>query len=250
MTERAFSPAASLILVREQAGLPLEVLMIQRAATMAFAAGAWVFPGGRVDPGDVALARRLLVPDGDAEDAAARIAAIRETIEEAGIAIGIVPPPDRETLATLRAALHAGEDFADLLDRFGLTLDPAALHAFSRWQPHEAVPRRFDTRFYLVCAPAEAEIRADGTETTAACWTGAEAMLARPDALVLFPTACNLRRLAAWSSFAEAAADAARHGHATIASQVVDVAGERFVSIPAGHGYPETRHALATLFSG
>ncbi|WP_204270990.1 NUDIX domain-containing protein, partial [Escherichia coli] len=67
---------------------PPELLMVERAAAMSFAGGALVFPGGRVDPGDFVLAGRHA---GDVEENAARIAAIRETLEEAGVAVGLYP---------------------------------------------------------------------------------------------------------------------------------------------------------------
>ncbi|HYD38952.1 MAG TPA: NUDIX hydrolase, partial [Allosphingosinicella sp.] len=103
-------PAATLILMRPAAGGgPPEILMLERAETMAFAAGALVFPGGRIDAGDEATALRFpRLPD-----AAARIAAIRETIEETGVAPALRPEPDA---ASLRRALGASRPFADLLD--------------------------------------------------------------------------------------------------------------------------------------
>ncbi|MDO6413695.1 NUDIX domain-containing protein [Sphingomonas sp. BIUV-7] len=245
MSDAAPHLAATLIVMRDRAEAPPELLMIQRSATMRFGPEAWVFPGGRIDPGDVSLAASRLPPGADPDDHAARIAAIRETIEEAGVPIGLDPVPDPATLAALRAALHAGEAFATLLDRFGLRLLPEALHPFSRWWPPESAPRRFDTRFYLARAPDEAVLDADGGETVAICWTAAEAMLARPDARILFPTRCNLHRLAAWSDFSEAVADAAAYPAATIVSELIEIGEERFVYIPEGHGYPETRLDLA-----
>jgi len=94
-------PAATLVIFHDRAGAPPELLMVERAKAMAFAAGALVFPGGRIDPGDHALAA-ILAPDKDGDDVAARIAAIRETIEEAGVAVGLTPPPDAPTLAAIR----------------------------------------------------------------------------------------------------------------------------------------------------
>jgi hypothetical protein len=50
-------PAATLILMRaSDRGGPPEILMLERAETMAFAAGALVFPGGRIDPEDHSMA--------------------------------------------------------------------------------------------------------------------------------------------------------------------------------------------------
>ncbi|RZM08222.1 MAG: NUDIX domain-containing protein, partial [Sphingomonas sp.] len=98
-------PAATLVIVRDTPAAGPELLMVERAKAMAFAGGALVFPGGRVDPGDHALAAVLGTPD---DDTAARIAAIRETIEEAGLPVGLSPMPPPTAFETLRAALHDG----------------------------------------------------------------------------------------------------------------------------------------------
>ena len=97
-------PAATLVIFRDTPAGPPELLMVERAKAMAFAGGALVFPGGRVDPGDHALAAVLGSPD---NETAARIAAIRETIEEAGLPIGLSPMPSIQAFERLRAALHA-----------------------------------------------------------------------------------------------------------------------------------------------
>ena len=49
-------PAATLIIFRDASDGPPEFLMVERAKAMVFAGGAWVFPGGRIDPGDHDLA--------------------------------------------------------------------------------------------------------------------------------------------------------------------------------------------------
>src|SRR3954469_9664884 len=72
--------AASLILLRDSAGGP-EVLLVQRNPAQRFMGGAWVFPGGALDP-----------EDGDG-DAGLQAAARRECAEEAG-----VPLPDDQPL--------------------------------------------------------------------------------------------------------------------------------------------------------
>lgn len=72
--------AATLIVVRDGSH-GLETLMLRRSAQLAFVAGTWVFPGGRVESGDaVGLAA-------DDEIGAARRAAVREAREEAGLEI-------------------------------------------------------------------------------------------------------------------------------------------------------------------
>jgi 8-oxo-dGTP pyrophosphatase MutT (NUDIX family) len=99
-------PAATLVLMREGAEGPPELLMMERPGHMAFAAGALVFPGGRIEEQDRAAAAGLA--DGS-ELAAARIAAIRETVEETGVAAGLEPVPHGEALEQLRAGVLAGE---------------------------------------------------------------------------------------------------------------------------------------------
>lgn len=73
-------PAATVVLLRDGSH-GLEVLLVQRNAQLAFHGGAWVFPGGRLDPDDYA--------GGEQSDVvgAARNAAVREAREEAGVAI-------------------------------------------------------------------------------------------------------------------------------------------------------------------
>ena len=80
-------PAATLILWRDPApgsGTNPEILVVERSARMAFAGGAVVFPGGRIDAGDSALAEALGRPDD-----AAKITAMRETIEETAVLPGL-----------------------------------------------------------------------------------------------------------------------------------------------------------------
>ena len=104
MADEQAIPAATVIVMRDVPDGPPELLMVERAAAMSFAGGALVFPGGRVDPGDFVLAGRHA---GDVEENAARIAAIRETLEEAGVAVGLYPAGDmialRERLVCRRA---------------------------------------------------------------------------------------------------------------------------------------------------
>jgi len=89
--------AATVILLRDSPPGP-ELLMVQRDRSLAFAGGAWVFPGGRVDPVDVELA------GGDPRQAEVH-AAVRECAEEAGLAVAAedlvrwshwTPPPQEQ----------------------------------------------------------------------------------------------------------------------------------------------------------
>jgi 8-oxo-dGTP pyrophosphatase MutT (NUDIX family) len=220
--------------------------MMERSATMAFAAGALVFPGGRIDPDDHATAQAI---DAPFDDAPARIAAIRETIEETGIAPALRPSPDADAGTALRQAMGGGP-FAELLSRFGFTLDLGALTPFARWCPNFRETRRFDTLFYIAEAPPIATwATADETEAVRAFWASAAEVLAQIDAgeaHAIFPTRRNLERLARFASIDEARADAVRHEVRQITPWVEERGGARWVCIPEGIGYPVTAERFET----
>lgn len=244
-------PAATLVVFRDRANGPPELLIVERARAMAFAAGALVFPGGRVDPGDRALAATL---GGDRDDGAARIAAIRETIEEAGLPVGLAVQPDPAALAGLRAALHAGRDFAGALAAAGLALAAETLVPFARWCPRHASMRNFDTRFYLArLAEGAPDPVVDATENTRVFWASATEVLAmcdRGEAHVIFPTRRNLERLALYRDFAAAVADAHARPVRTVTPWVEERDGIRQLCIPDDLGYPVTTQALAEAMRG
>ena len=236
-------PAATLIVMRERAAGQPELLIVERSAAMRFAGGALVFPGGRVDPGDHALA--ALYP-GDPEDVAARIAAMRETIEEAGLAIGVEGLAD---LPTARAALYAGTPAGEVLAEAVLDLD--ALAPFGRWLPPGDVSHKvFDTRFYLARLPeGAAEAAVDGNENVQLFWATARDVLDAADAgtaRIIFPTRRNLERLAQFGSFAEAVADARAHPVEPITPWVEMRDGGERLCIPEGLGYPVTSQLIGT----
>ncbi|AOH84465.1 NUDIX hydrolase [Sphingomonas panacis] len=244
-------PAATLVIFRDRDGAVPDLLMVERAKAMAFAGGATVFPGGRVDPGDHALAAGF---DGDPDDIAARIAAIRETIEEAGVPVGLTPMPDAVALAGLRAALHDGVALGAALHAGGFTIDPAALVPFARWVPAHRARRVFDTRFYLAALPAGApEPVVDATENTCVFWASARGVLEEAAAgrqHVIFPTRRNLERLAQYADFAQARADALAYPIRTVSPWTEDRAGVAHLCIPDDLGYPVTAEPVANAKRG
>ncbi|HJU77479.1 MAG TPA: NUDIX domain-containing protein [Sphingomicrobium sp.] len=240
-------PAATLVVVRDRPGAAPELLMVERSEGMAFAAGALVFPGGRIDEADRRLGERL------GADAAA-IAAIRETIEETAVPAGLASSPRPEHCLEIQAALVAGEDFADILEQAGVALDPNALTPFARWVPRFHAVRRFDTMFYLARAPeGDWQPQIVAGECAGACWISAAEALAqeqRAETRLIFPTRRNLERIAQHSSFADMRADALAHPIEPVTPWVEEREGEKFVTIPGHLGYPVTAEKLDGLWRG
>jgi 8-oxo-dGTP pyrophosphatase MutT (NUDIX family) len=238
-------PAATLVLVRHRPAGPPELLMVERAAGMAFAGGALVFPGGRIDEADHRGAAGL--PDG-----AARVAAIRETIEETAIPVGLQPLPSVEDVLAMQAALVSDRPFAELLDASQLDLD--ALTPLARWLPNFHVTRRFDTLFFIAEAPpGEWQPNVIPGECSGAFWITAADALERErggEARLIFPTRRNLERLALHDSFEAMHADVLAHPIEPITPWVEEHGGERFIVIPESLGYPVTREKLDGLWRG
>lgn len=244
-------PAATLVVFRQTGKAAPELLMVERAKAMVFAGGAMVFPGGRIDPADVLLAQTM---EGDPEEVAARIAAVRETLEEAGLPIGLTPMPDAEALARMRRSLHAGEAFAKVLADEGVALDLDVLVPFARWRPAHRDMRIFDTRFYLAELPADApRATVDATENVRLVWSSAQTVLDDADrgALrIIFPTRRNLERLAQFASFGDAARDAATFPITVVTPWAEERDGAPHLCIPEGIGYPVTAEQLESASRG
>ena len=240
-------PAATLIVVRDRRGSAPELLMVERAEGMAFAAGALVFPGGRIDDADRDLAAAVGL------DAAA-VAAVRETIEETAVPVGLSPTPDVELSAQIQRRLAADAPFTRLLDELDLKVDAAALTPFARWVPKFHAVRRFDTLFYLAQSPAgDWTPRIIEGECASAEWVSAAEVLEREQngaARLIFPTRRTLERLAQHPSFAAMRDDALRHAIEPISPWVEEHDGERFITIPDDLGFPVTRERLTGLWRG
>lgn len=246
-------PAATLVVFRDCVDGAPELLMVERAKAMAFAAGAMVFPGGRVDPGDHALAATMGAGDDDWETAA-RIAAVRETIEEAGLPVGLSATPDAATLATMRDALHAGTPFAQVLAEAGATLALDRLTPFARWRPQHRHLRIFDTRFFLARLPDDAPpARVDATENVRLVWATAQRVLDDADAgklAIIFPTRRNLERLARFRSHADAIAHARDTPLRVVTPWPETRDGVPHLCIPDDLGYPVTSEPLTGALRG
>lgn len=246
-------PAATLVIFRDGEGDAPELLMVRRSNNMVFAAGAVVFPGGRVDADDHYLAK-IFAGDMAEDEGAARIAAIRETLEETGVPIGIEGDLSDATVAKARADILEGTDFSEVVARQKWRLMPDRLEPFARWCPAHKHERIFDTRFYLADGSHHAGgVSVSGGENSHAFWTSAQDMLKRADAgesHIIFPTRRNLERLALFGDLSEAVEQARAHPVKAITPYFETVDGVDCLSIESGLGYPVTSEALETLQRG
>ncbi len=248
------TPAATIVVFRRnpQGGAPL-ILMVERVKSMAFAGGAIVFPGGKVDAADFAFAD-ILDHRFDRDEAAARLAAIRETIEEAGLALALDGLSDPADCAEARAALHDGDTLAQICARHGWTPNLNELTPWARWRPPGFETRVFDTRFYLIDAgDSGAAATPDNGESTSLFWDSAHGVIARVErgeCRAIFPTKRNLERLALFDSFAAAAAHAAEYPVQMLLTYVEERDGVQHICLPDGFGYPVLSEAITQGLRG
>lgn len=192
----AVREAATVMLVRDAPDL--EVFMLRRNPGSTFVPGAYVFPGGQVDPADGApdsVDRSVGFVPGVADPFAGgpgsvrfRIAAVREAFEEAGVLVArsrvtgarLDADADHAALAADRARLLRGETgLAAVLDAHGAVLDLGALVPFGRWITPLGAPKRFDTWFFVAAAPTGHAYAHDDGETVASEWVRPDDALAR-----------------------------------------------------------------------
>ncbi len=215
-------PASTVLLLREGAE-GVEVFMLRRHVTMAFAPGALVFPGGGVDvrdadadllwegPGARAWADALGTTPKRARQHVC--AAVRETFEESGVLLAAVPGSpdvlrvDGEDWERDRRRLVARElTFSELLERRGLAIRADLLRPWARWVTPEYEPRRYDTHFFLGVVPAAQTARNTGDEASESIWCVPADVLDRAergDVTLLPPTRVCLEELAAATSLAQ-----------------------------------------------
>jgi 8-oxo-dGTP pyrophosphatase MutT (NUDIX family) len=240
-------PASTVLLLRDGAE-GLEVFMVVRHRQIEFASGALVFPGGRVDPGDRAIAEAL--PGlGPPEAGALRVAAVRETFEECGVLLarprGAAELLDAARLARIeaehRAALCRGErPFAEVLAAEDLLPATDRLVPFAHWITPVSRPKRFDTHFFLAAAPPDQAARHDGGESVESVWIRPAQALAETEAglrKLVFATRMNLVRLARYASVQQAFAEAAAAPVVTVLPESVETPQGRMLRIPREAGY-------------
>jgi 8-oxo-dGTP pyrophosphatase MutT (NUDIX family) len=253
--------AATVVLLRPGADGP-EVYLLRRQASMAFAAGMCVFPGGGVDPRDfdasiawagpsaAGWATRLGVDDEHLARALV-CAAVRETFEESGVLLA-GPSPDSVVADTTgadweadRVALESRDlAFTDFLALRGLVLRTDLLGAWSGWLTPVFEPRRFRTWFFVAALPDGQVTRDVSSESSSVTWLPALAACAAVDdgsILMLPPTYLTSLAMGQYAEPAAVLAAAADRKVEMFMPSVISSGGDFTLSSPPG-----TEELLAT----
>ena len=222
-------PAATVLLIRDKDGGGIEVFMLQRTFSAAFASGMFVFPGGKVDDVDSSVEIGELCTGLTDEEASAQlgiasgglaywVACIRECFEEAGVLLakysgtGEVIRFDRDDIIEEfnkeRENIHDGSlALLDLCKRENLTLTTDEIFYISHWITPMGERRRFDTRFFIARAPAAQYPLHDNGETIQSFWISPEEAIRRShdkDLMLMPPTKANIEWLLPFRSTQEA----------------------------------------------
>jgi 8-oxo-dGTP pyrophosphatase MutT (NUDIX family) len=262
----AITPAATVIVLRHTE--QVQVLMTQRHANLSFMGGMWVFPGGALSPSDATDAALELLhepasfsctqmcdldgrPLSRRESLALAIAACRETFEECGLllardadgapcSVDLVTALQPERASVIKEPGH----FIELMNRERLRLDVASLLCWGHWITPSVMSRRFDTRFFVVAAPAQQSASTDSREATQHCWLTPAKLLAasaRGEMSLPHPTLCNLieleARLNLHGSIAGLLQGERERRLPPILPKVLEVAGQRTVLMPWDQEY-------------
>jgi 8-oxo-dGTP pyrophosphatase MutT (NUDIX family) len=213
--------AATVMFVRDGAA-GVEVFMLRRVASMAFAPRMMVFPGGGVDPRDADPAVPWAGPSPahwaavlDAREPTARelvSAAVREVFEECGV---LLAGPDDHTVIDdvtgphwheqRRRLLAREASLSQVLKEHDLVLRSDLLGYRAHWVTPEFEARRYDTRFFSAAVPVGQQADDCTTEADLADWVRPAELLdawRAGSALMLPPTVVAVEEVAAASSAA------------------------------------------------
>jgi 8-oxo-dGTP pyrophosphatase MutT (NUDIX family) len=254
--------AATVMVLRSPPGgtrPDVEVLMLRRTATMKFAPGAYVFPGGSVDPADYGAEIGWQGPSPEefgarlgatAEVARALVcAAVRETFEESGVLLagapgGSLAAPAGQSWEADRMALANGTlTLAELLSGRGLVLRADLLVPWTRWITPVGESRRFDARFFAAALPDGQEAVGHEAESDHVAWLRPAAAIEAAKAgqmSLLPPTAATLNDFASAVAAGGGIADILRTRRTIepVQPRLVLRDGEAWLILPDEAGYP------------
>jgi 8-oxo-dGTP pyrophosphatase MutT (NUDIX family) len=250
-------PSSTVLIIRDGVS-GLEVFMVVRHHQIDFAAGALVFPGGKVDKSDYnkKLNQHLCEEEtSDRENIPFKIAAVRECFEEANVLFAknnhgreIINADELFKLKKWRDAfINASTSMYEFARLENLLFSIDALIPFSHWVTPEKMQKRFDTRFYIAVAPKGHEGQHDGNESVDSIWINPQQAL--DDCLsekrnIIFPTRLNLEKLNQSKTVAEAINNAKNSNIVTVTPLIEKLDEGIFITIPKEAGYGEIKEVI------
>lgn len=215
--------AATVVVLRDHDRHGLQAFMLRRVRSMAFAPGAYVFPGGSVDPRDAEAAPAWTGPPpakwGEALTAGETLAcelvcaAVRETFEETLV---LLAGPTGETVvddtrgdeweADRQRLLDRSQSFGEFLGRRGLVLRSDLLRPWAHWITPKIETKRYDTRFFVAAIPEGQRARDVSTEADQVAWVRPAEAAERASSgewMMLPPTLATLAELAEYDTVAD-----------------------------------------------
>ena len=253
--------AATVVMLRDSdAGM--QVFLLKRHGLSDVLGGAYVFPGGKVDPLDSALDMDAHLdqapgdlPAGlnetgiDALAAASLyVAAIREALEESGVLFA--HGANQQLVTAAGALLRAGHGFNDMLGRMSLRLQTRSMLPWVRWitpRVPSFMNKRFDTRFFIAAVPADQNARHDDHEATESVWLTPRAALQRywqREIELAPPQIMSLAHLSHYHRVQDVLS--AAHGRLppTVMPEPFQLDGARVVCYPGDERHPVRERAL------
>lgn len=253
--------AATVVMLRDAAD-GLEVLMLKRHAASSVLGGAFVFPGGKLDPADTELDMAAHLDQDPAalhcalgepglsplEAAGLHVAALREAFEESGLLLAHDVTKRLAELAAMRVT--RGLSFNRLLADLSLRLDTGNLAPWSRWitpKVPSVTSKRFDTRFFIAVVNDEVEVSHDNHEAVESVWVKPRAALAAywSGTMALAPPQImSLAHLVRHGSAGSVLQEARRRGPMLIEPHTCEIEGLRVVCYPGDERHVVRLRAL------
>jgi len=259
--------AATVMLLRpcpEPGVKDIEALLVLRHRKSSFVPGYHVFPGGVIDPDDYASGVERFIAEIGRQHAArifadmshpekalgAFVAGIRETFEEVGILIArkkdgspltIRTGKECKRFADYRRALIQGQiKFSQILETEDIVLPGDSLSYFSHWITPEALPLRYDVRFFAAEVPDNQIAVCDGVELTDLKWLRPRMALADYEAgkiEMVLPQIMTLKELSCFQTVQEVLASAGKRKISANLTKIKVVDGRNVEIMPDGTGY-------------
>ena len=258
--ENKLIPASTVLIIRN-GKIGIEVFMVVRNHEIDFASGALVFPGGKLDKNDYDEKLKNLSyidEERDTENLPFKIAAIRESFEEANVLFAndkvsnsLVSVNRLKSLNSWREKFNNNTtsmlEFASIES---LKFSTKNLTPFAHWITPEKMPKRFDTRFYIAEAPKDHEGEHDGSESVDSIWINPHQALEdcySKKRTIIFPTRLNLEKLSKSSSVEEALDRARNSKIVTVIPSISKIGDDAFLTIPENAGYGKIKEPLKNL---